>query len=687
MNLGELIVKLGVDDTRLLKAEGRMKAFENKVQNFARKATTRVTIPIIAAGGAMIKYASDMTENVNKVDVAFGKNAKEVRQWGNSTLKTFGVAKVEALNMVALYGDMSTSMGLSTATASKMSTELVGLAADMASFKNIRIDVAKTALAGVFTGETESLKRLGIVMTQANLQQYALSQGITTNIKDMSQAQKVNLRYNYVLSVTKNAQGDFARTSGSAANQMRLMTESLKELAANFGSLIIPAFTSIITKVNKLIQFIGSLDDSWKKVIITSGLVLAAIGPLSYALLSLIKAMRIILALMAGIDLPVTLVVAGLAAISAGAIYLWKNWEAVKERISDWSWWRKVLVNMLDKLVWFVAQIADYFNSLLNVILKPFGIAMPSAVKAIEPFRQKIMGMVGDTKEYEHEFGSFGAAIKSAMVDAGNAIGLFASNANSQISSVLDKANKLVALGNKMDKVIAMRQFALDPGTSPTPIGISQNTVSDIANSAIKSMGSNQDVGQQMPKLLEYMQKAIDKAKSLQQAGFDVGKAWKAQISSVAGALASMTSTIGAVFVDMKNGLQSFVQAALQGIQQVINLLLAQAIAAAIAGEAHKGLFALITASIAVGGLLALFNKSKSKVTNMKEGGVIPPGYPNDTFRANLSSGEAVIPLQKYNVFNSLQNKNKNREKVIFQIDGDVLTAILDKQSTLNNAY
>ena len=89
---------------------------------------------------------------MNKVEVAFGDNADEVKSWGDTTIKQFGIAKGTALDMASLYGDMATGMGVNTKEASKLSTNLTGLAGDLASFKNVSIDVAKTALAGVFTG-------------------------------------------------------------------------------------------------------------------------------------------------------------------------------------------------------------------------------------------------------------------------------------------------------------------------------------------------------------------------------------------------------------------------------------------------------------------------------------------------------------------------------------------------------
>jgi hypothetical protein len=116
-----------------------------------------VTAPIVGLGVAAVKMASDLTENINKTDVAFKNNAQEVKTWSESTLKNFGISKGSALDMASLFGDMGTAMGQTTPEAAKMSTSLVGLAGDLASFKNIGIAQAEDALKGIFTGEGESL--------------------------------------------------------------------------------------------------------------------------------------------------------------------------------------------------------------------------------------------------------------------------------------------------------------------------------------------------------------------------------------------------------------------------------------------------------------------------------------------------------------------------------------------------
>lgn len=269
-------------DAALSKAEKNLKEFSKRMQEIGKDMSARFTLPLLAAGGAAIKMASDFNESLNKVDVAFKESSKIVKDFAKDSLDSFGIAEGSALDMAALFGDMATSMGISRKEAAKLSTSLVGLAGDLASFKNMNIAEVTTALNGVFTGETESLKRLGVVMTEANLKTFALSKGIREQYDEMSQAEKVMLRYQYVTAMTANAQGDFVRTGGGAANQSRIFKESLKEIGQLFGEVILPVFTKVLTSINTFLKGLKGLSEGAKTAIVVFGGLVALSGPLLY---------------------------------------------------------------------------------------------------------------------------------------------------------------------------------------------------------------------------------------------------------------------------------------------------------------------------------------------------------------------------------------------------------------------
>lgn len=292
--VGRLLVEITANmdglQSGLQKAEKASENSQNKMQNswttaaqkmnsIGNKLTLGVTAPLVAGGLAAIKYASDLEETAQKVDVVFGKSADSVKEWAGTAVEQMGLAKETAMSAASTYGNMADGMGIASDTGLEMAMSLTQLSADLASFNNTSQETARIALNSVFTGETETLKQYGIVMTQTNLQQFAMQQGITKNIQSMTQAEQVQLRYNYVLANTTNAQGDFARTSDSVANQTRMAKEQFKEAAAMLGQNLLPAATGILKTVNGMLKGFNSLDKGTQKLIITLGGIAIAAGP------------------------------------------------------------------------------------------------------------------------------------------------------------------------------------------------------------------------------------------------------------------------------------------------------------------------------------------------------------------------------------------------------------------------
>lgn len=177
----------------------------------------------------------------------------KAERFAQNSIRQFGMSELSAKRTASSYMAMARNMGLTASVGSDMAITLAGLTGDVASFYNISQEVVDTKLKSIFTGETESLKELGIVMTQTNLQQYALSQGIKTNVSDMNQAELTTLRYNYVLGQLSMAQGDFAKTSGSWANQVRILKEQWGQLLAIIGNGLINVLTPVISVINTVI--------------------------------------------------------------------------------------------------------------------------------------------------------------------------------------------------------------------------------------------------------------------------------------------------------------------------------------------------------------------------------------------------------------------------------------------------
>lgn len=325
----------------------------DEVGKLGTKMTTFITLPLVAAGTAAVKMASDLTETLSKTNEVFKESANTVLEWSNNSIDNMGMAQQTALDMASSFGDMGTSMGFTTEEAANMSMQLVQLAADMASFKNISIERANTALTAVYTGETESLKAMGIVMTEANLEQFAMAEGCKTTYKNMSQTEKVMLRYRYVMAMTTNAQGDFVRTGNSLANQTRKLGENVKQTATSFGKLLEPAITSIVSSLNAAVSWVDNLSDSTKRAILISAEIVAAIGPVLIAITGIIKAITAVkaaLTLLSANPIVLGITAVGVALAALGVIVAnfatqlddtYSAYDAVQEALS-----RKVSANI-----------------------------------------------------------------------------------------------------------------------------------------------------------------------------------------------------------------------------------------------------------------------------------------------------------------------------------------------------
>ncbi len=190
---------------------------------------------IVDFGKECIELGSDLSEVQNVVDVTFPKMKAQVNDFAKSAAGNFGLSETMAKKFTGAYGAMSKSFGFTEKEAYNMSTALTGLAGDVASFYNLSQDEAYTKLKSVFTGETETLKDLGVVMTQNALDAYAMANGYGKVTAKMSEQEKVALRYKFVQDQLSASAGDFLRTSDSWANQTRLLSLQFESLKASIG--------------------------------------------------------------------------------------------------------------------------------------------------------------------------------------------------------------------------------------------------------------------------------------------------------------------------------------------------------------------------------------------------------------------------------------------------------------------
>lgn len=217
-------------------------------------------------GSACVELGSDLREVQNVVDTVFPNMREQINEWSKNAINTAGLSETMAKQFSGTFGTMAKAMGVSEKASYSMSTSLAQLSGDVASFYNISQEEAFTKLKGIFTGESEALKSLGVIMTQTALDQYALNEGFGKTTAKMTEQEKVMLRYQYVMSALGSAQGDFAKTSGGWANQTRMLNLQFEQLKATIGQGLINALTPVLQVLNQLLARLQTVASAFAKL-------------------------------------------------------------------------------------------------------------------------------------------------------------------------------------------------------------------------------------------------------------------------------------------------------------------------------------------------------------------------------------------------------------------------------------
>lgn len=251
-SVGKIHLDLGINQSGFFRELNNIgNSVKAQVGKIAAAAAAAFSVKkVFDFGKQAVEMASDLDEVQNVVDTAFGNMSYKMEEFAKTAIKQFGISELSAKRTGSTFMAMAKGMDMSSENASNMALQLTALSADIASFYNITQELAETKLKSVFTGETETLKDLGIVMTQTNLKAFALSKGITKNIDDMSQAEQVQLRYAYIMKQTALAQGDFSKTSKGWANQVRILNEQWKEFLTTVGTGIKSVLTPLVQWLN-----------------------------------------------------------------------------------------------------------------------------------------------------------------------------------------------------------------------------------------------------------------------------------------------------------------------------------------------------------------------------------------------------------------------------------------------------
>lgn len=251
-----LVGKL-ITSSRILERIKRLLSFDN-IFNFGRSS---------------LEAASDLTEVQNIVDTAFPNMTKEMEDWAENSINAFGMNEKSVKQYAATLGLMAQSAGLAEKASYKLGTGLTAVTADLASIYNKKQeDVYEALRSGVIGGRTAAIQQLGINMSVANLQAYAMSKGITASYTALNNATKTAIRYNYVIEQTRKMQGDFIRTSGTWANQSRVLSQNIEAIKISIGKLLVTALLPLLKILNQILGVIKQIAEHTIKVLSTLGI-------------------------------------------------------------------------------------------------------------------------------------------------------------------------------------------------------------------------------------------------------------------------------------------------------------------------------------------------------------------------------------------------------------------------------
>ena len=415
-SVGFLTVAFGADlrgfDRAMKKANRSIRKFGSNMKRIGGNMTRNITLPVIGLGAASIKAASDLEETRSKFNTVFSSIQNDAQNTAKEFKESFGLSSQAALGMLSDTGDLLVGFGFTEKEALNLSKQVNELAVDLASFTNFSggADGASQALTKALLGEREAIKSLGIAITEADLKRFAEEQGLV--FKELDRVAKAQLTFELAVSQSQKAIGDFARTQGGFANQLRILRGEFNDLAAEFGTMLLPLAQKLVDAFRKVFEFLSKLSPEFKNNALNITLLVSAIGPLIFAVGTLSTAL-------AAIFTSTGLVVVGLGAMVAGFLYVRDNFEALKERLSDFGSFRNAIIDITNFFITdFFEKIEKRLNFLRKLIGKdPIPIDFTDATDTLDSFKD-------DTVEFEHTFKSFGDSMKNQAKEIAEALGI-----------------------------------------------------------------------------------------------------------------------------------------------------------------------------------------------------------------------------------------------------------------------
>ena len=345
-----LSVKLSLNDRQfqsaLRKSTRSIQRFGKKMQGFGQTMTRNITVPVVGLGAAAVKLASDFEETQSKFNTVFKDISDNAQAASKELSSSFGLSSRASMQLLSDTGDLLTGFGFTQEEALKLSTEVNKLAVDLASFTNVEggAEAASKALTKALLGERESIKQLGIAITEADLKSFAAEQGLV--FKELGRVEKATLTYQLALQQSQNAVGDFARTSDSFAGQLRQLKGELEDVAIQLGVEILPLAKDLVSGLRDVAKFTNRFSSEQRTAALQTAGFAAVLGPIitvvgklvtvfgtlrKFFFLKLIPVLRLVASVLMNLT-PQGRIVSGLI---VAASYLVTHWSKVKKGFDD----------------------------------------------------------------------------------------------------------------------------------------------------------------------------------------------------------------------------------------------------------------------------------------------------------------------------------------------------------------
>ncbi len=413
------IDQLGVSGERTADKLGS--AFDraaDKMGAMGKKMTTRVTLPLIAAGLAAFKLGSDLSESLSQVGTVFGEEAGKIVSASENMDDAFSQA--DFLGFAGNIGDIAQGLGIAKSEADDVALSVISLGQDLSSFKNVPVEQAVNAITSALTGERESLKGLGIVLKDVDVKQKALELGLWDGVEALSSTAQAQATMALITEKSANSIGDFARTSTGAANKARILKANLLDQAAAMGTKLLPIGEKILGWLDSAIRGFSGLSDPMQTIILAVLGVVAAIGPLLIVGAKLVKSFQVIAGAMKVLNLafltnPFFLLALAVVAI---AVLIFLNWDKIK----------KFLLAAWEVIKGALKAVADFFVNTWNTVFEKVDEIIGAIIDFFSELPGNIMKGIADlaTTVFDFIVGVFNDA-KDAIIETWNDVVSFLS--------------------------------------------------------------------------------------------------------------------------------------------------------------------------------------------------------------------------------------------------------------------